>query len=178
MNTLPRMTALAVLTLALLAAPAGPTEAESGHGAGVTVLATGLGSGSGSTIGPDGALYVTQPATGMVSRVDRRTGRVSTFVSGLPAAGVSDVIFRHGTAYVLITLIPDDASDVVGIYRVTGPTSFTLFADLGAFSAANPPTPTTSCRPACRTRSRTSGVASWSPTGITTGSCECRRPAS
>jgi hypothetical protein len=31
-------------------------------------------------------------------------------------------------------------SDVVGIYRVDGPTSFTVIADIGAFSLANPPT--------------------------------------
>jgi len=139
MTKLRRMAALAVLTLILLTVPAAPTDARSGNGAYATRLAAGLGSGSGSTIGPDGALYVTQPSTGTVSRIDRRTGRVSTFVSGLPAAGVMDVIFRHGTAYVLVTVIPDDATDFVGIYRVTGPTSFTRFANLGAFSAANPP---------------------------------------
>ena len=41
----------------------------------------------------------------------------------------------------LVTLVGPDVggSDVVGIYRVDGPTSFTLVADIGAFSIANPP---------------------------------------
>ena len=45
------------------------------------------------------------------------------------------------TAYVLVTLVGEDlgGGDVVGIYRVDGPDSFTVIADLGAFSVANPP---------------------------------------
>ena len=39
---------------------------------------------TGSTIGPDGALYVTDGSAGSVLRVDRRTGRVSTYATGLP----------------------------------------------------------------------------------------------
>jgi hypothetical protein len=35
---------------------------------------------------------------------------------------------------------PDlEGDDIVGIYRVDGPNSFTIIADLGAFSLANPP---------------------------------------
>ena len=40
----------------------------------VTRLVTGLEGGAGSTIGPDGALYVTEGAAGRISRVDPQTG--------------------------------------------------------------------------------------------------------
>jgi streptogramin lyase len=43
------------------------------------LLVGGLGSGSGSTIGPDGDLYVAEPASGTIVRVDPRTGETSTF---------------------------------------------------------------------------------------------------
>jgi hypothetical protein len=45
--------------------------------------------------------------------------------------------------YVLVTLVNDPlfpSSDVDGIYRVDGPDSFTVVADIGAFNLANPPT--------------------------------------
>src|SRR4029453_18801799 len=55
-----------------------------------TLLATGLDSGvesaKGSTIGPDGALYVTEGVAGRISRVDPQTGEVTTFASCLPPA--------------------------------------------------------------------------------------------
>src|SRR5512133_3366575 len=50
----------------------------------VTGLDTGLESAKGSTVGPDGALYVTEGAAGRISRVDPLTGRSTTFASGLP----------------------------------------------------------------------------------------------
>lgn len=110
------------------------------------LLASGLAGGSGSTVGPDGALYVTEGAAGRVSRVDPKTGEITTFASGLPQwviplGGAMDVAFIDGTAYVLVTLVGYDfgGSEVVGIYRVDGPNSFTVVADLGAFSLANPP---------------------------------------
>ncbi|HEV2922207.1 MAG TPA: ScyD/ScyE family protein [Actinomycetota bacterium] len=111
-------------------------------------LVTGLEGGSGSTIGPDGALYVTENAAGRITRVDPRTGATTTFASGLPklipAAGFGgpvDIAFLGRTAYVLVTLVGSDVggSDVVGIYRVDGPDRFTVVADIGAFSIANPP---------------------------------------
>src|SRR5215213_8565275 len=55
---------------------AGPPNAE--------LLASGLEGGLGSTIGPDGALYVVESLAGRVSRVDPKTGAVTTFASGLP----------------------------------------------------------------------------------------------
>jgi hypothetical protein len=53
-----------------------------------------------------------------------------------------DVAFIGQTAYVLVTLVGPDVggSDIVGIYRVDGPNSFTVIADIGAFAVQNPPT--------------------------------------
>ena len=47
-----------------------------------------------------------------------------------------DVAFIGETAYALVTLVGPDVggSDVVGIYRVDGPDSFTVIADIGEFS--------------------------------------------
>ena len=111
-----------------------------------TRLVTGLAGGSGSTVGPDGALYVTEGLAGRVSRVDPRTGAITTYASGLPPAiigigGAADVVFKGGTAYVLVTLVGADVggSDVVGVYRVDDPTHFTVIADIGAFALAHPP---------------------------------------
>ena len=111
-----------------------------------TQLVTGLEGGSGSTVGPDGALYVTESAAGRISRVDPKTGDITTFASGLPQSiiglgGTIDVAFIGRTAYVLVTLVGPDVggSDIVGIYRVDGPDSFTVVADIGAFALSNPP---------------------------------------
>jgi hypothetical protein len=91
-------------------------------------------------------LYVTEGAAGRISRVDPETGDVTTFASGLPTAivgigGAIDVAFIGSTAYALVTLVASDVggSDVVGIYRVDSPNSFTVVADLGEFSVLNPP---------------------------------------
>jgi len=47
-----------------------------------------------------------------------------------------DVAFVDGTAYALVgSFVGGD--DVVGIYRVDGPTSFTVVADLGAWSSTH-----------------------------------------
>ncbi len=117
----------------------------------VTGLDTGLESAKGSTVGPDGALYVTEGAAGRISRVDPLTGEVTTFASGLPTAiisiggaiigGAIDVAFIDNIAYALVTLVSPDVggSHVDGIYRVDGPDSFTVVADIGAFNLANPP---------------------------------------
>lgn len=113
-----------------------------------TLLVAGLASGAGSAIGPGGALYVAENATGRIVRIDPRTGAVTTFASGLPArlpgfgfGGPVDVAFVGSTAYVLVTLVGPDVGggDVVGLYRVDGPNQFTVVADIGTFSADNPP---------------------------------------
>jgi len=115
-------------------------------GPNTTLLVTGMASGSGSTIGPGGDLYVTEGAAGRVLRVDPKTGDVSTFANGLPNSivgigGAMDIAFIDGIAYVLVTLVGPDVggSDVVGVYRVDGPDSFTVVADIGQFSVDNPP---------------------------------------
>jgi sugar lactone lactonase YvrE len=107
---------------------------------------TGLQGASGSTVGPGGALYVTEGAVGKISRVDPKTGEVTTFASGLPPSivgigGVYDVAFLGGTAYAMVTLVGPQfgTNDVVGIYRIDGPTSYTVIADIGQFSIDNPP---------------------------------------
>ena len=116
---------------------------------------TGLQRARGSAVGPDGALYVTESSVGRISRVDPEDGTVTTFASGFPlsplaAGGVVDVAFVKGTAYALVTIVgtnfvggpvPPDDHTAVGIYRVDGPSSFTLVADIGKFSAANLPPP-------------------------------------
>jgi hypothetical protein len=113
-----------------------------------SLLVTGLEGGMGSTLGPDGALYVTEPIAGSIARIDPKTGEVTTFASGLPMqlssvglGGVMDVAFIGHTAYALVTLVGPDVggSDVDGIYRVDGPNSFTVVADIGQWSIDNPP---------------------------------------
>jgi len=92
-----------------------PSRAHEHRGPVVTHLAK-FGSdefNTGSTIGPDGALYVTDGSVGEVLRIDRRNGRVSTYATGLPPkafqggdiGGPVDVAFVGPTAYVLVTLV-------------------------------------------------------------------------
>jgi hypothetical protein len=140
------MVVLMVLSLALPVGKAASDPPPSG-GPNAVLLVTGLEGGSGSTLGPGGALYVTERAAGRISRVDPQTGEITTFASGLPTGsgdfgGAVDVAFIGTTAYALVTLVGPDVggSDVVGIYRMDGPDSFTVVADIGAFSSANPPT--------------------------------------
>jgi hypothetical protein len=116
------------------------------HSGRATLLVSGLEGGSGSTVGPDGALYVTEGVAGRVSRVNPNTGRVTTFANGLPKriidiGGAMDVAFVGHRAYVLVTLVGPDVggSSVVGIYRVDGPNRFTVIADIGTFAVNHPP---------------------------------------
>jgi hypothetical protein len=128
----------------------GTADAEkTPQGPHAALLASGLEGAIGSTIGPDGALYVAQGTLGTISRVDPRTGAITTFASGLPKqlssvglGGAMDVAFIGKTAYVLVTLVSADVGghDVDGIYRVDGPDRFTVVADIGAFNLQNPPT--------------------------------------
>jgi len=110
-------------------------------------LATGLQGTSGSTVGPDGALYVTESWAGRVTRIEPATGAASTFAEGLPPTlpwiglgGALDLAFLDGVAYVLVTMVGPDlgGNDVVGIYRVDDPTTVTPIADIGSFNVANP----------------------------------------
>jgi hypothetical protein len=117
-----------------------------------TLLTSGLKELQGSTIGPDGALYVTAPLAGSIWRVDPKTGTATLFATGLPqripglyyiGSGVVDVTFLDGTAYALVTGVGPDFDpslhDIVGIYRVDGPNSFTVVAEIGDWSTKHPP---------------------------------------
>lgn len=111
----------------------------------------GTGLASGSTIGPDGALYVTDPNAGSVLRVDRRTGATRTYAGGLPAqvlgvGGAMDVEFIGRVAYVLVTMVGGDivgggpiGDAAVGIYRLGRDGRFRVMADIGEWSVEHPP---------------------------------------
>jgi hypothetical protein len=142
---------LAVLAAGVfaLATPA-PALAASDHARTPELLAKGLSNGFGSTIGPDGRLYVTESAVGRISVIDRHTGARSTYASGLPRmnpgigiGGAMDVAFLHGRAYVLVTLVDPlvGGTAVDGIYRMDGPSTWTVVADIGTWSLDHPPVP-------------------------------------
>jgi hypothetical protein len=144
---------------ALAAAVAPPTvSAHDRSGPVVTRLAE-FGSDDfviGSTIGPDGALYVTDGVAGAVLRIDRRSGQVAPYADGLPpkafpgdTGGPIDVAFAGCRAYVLVTLVSGtifgepfgDPEARNGLYRIERDGSNTLVADLGQWSVDNPPEP-------------------------------------
>jgi hypothetical protein len=143
--------ALAALIVPLAASAAHPT-APPGNPELLATLAGGA--ASGSAVGPGGALYVPQPATGEIWRVDPNTGDQTLYASGLPRrfsalpfGGVMDVAFYGSKAYALVSVVgstfPDDLfacnPNLIGIYRINGPSSSTLVADIGSFACANPP---------------------------------------
>ena len=145
------LVALIALGIPLCSAAHAPIPAPVPQPTAGKLLTTGLMGTIGGTIGPDGALYVPQGALGTVSRIDPWTGRRTTFVSGLPPAiagvgigGPMDIAFVGNTAYVLVSLVSSDVGgdQIDGIYRVDGKDTFTVIADLGQFSADNPPPPT------------------------------------
>lgn len=146
--------AAATIATAVIAAPAASADGKPGghrgchHGepGASQVIATGIQGASGSTIGPDGALYVTESDTGSILRVDRHTGKTSVWATGLPIrvapiGGPMDIVFRKGTAYVLVSLVGEffGTDDPSGIYRIGKDGSATVLADLGAWAVANPP---------------------------------------
>ena len=154
-----RRIVLFIAAVGLVATVVAPTaSAQDRKGPVVTQLAS-FGDGTfvtGSTIGPGGALYVTDGSAGSVLRIDRRTGEVTTYATGLPTkafatdiGGPVDVVFVGRTAYVLVTLVSGeifgepfgDANDKNGIYRLEQDGSFTLVADIGSWSVDNPPVP-------------------------------------
>ena len=121
---------------------------------GATWTAPHLGAASGSAVGPGGDLYVAQPAAGQIWRVDPRTGESTLYASGLPQrfadlpfGGVMDVAFMGSKAYALVSVVgssfPANLFEcdpgTVGIYRIDGPSSSTLVADIGTFALENPP---------------------------------------
>ena len=153
-----RRIALFVAVLVLPTVAVAPTtNAHDRRGPVVTPLAE-FGSDefvTGSTIGPGGALYVTDGIAGAVLRIDRRTGRVTPYAGGLPRkafpggdiGGPVDVAFAGHTAYVLVTLVSGKLGDEPfgdpdaknGLYRIERDGTNTLVADLGQWSIDNPP---------------------------------------
>jgi hypothetical protein len=126
---------LASLLLALLAPLAAQAQ-----------LVSGLQGASGSTIGPDGAIYVTEGAAGRLTRVDPWNGDTTIYATGLPPSligigGAVDVAFVDEVAYVLVTLADFDVggADPSGIYRMDSPDSFSLVADISGYALSNPP---------------------------------------
>jgi hypothetical protein len=112
-------------------------------------LAEGLAGTQGSTIGPDGALYVTEGGSGSITRVDPWSGETTDFATGLPLngqlvpglGGPVDVAFIDGTAYALVSLAGGclGLPDADGIYRHEGGDDWSVLADLGAWSRDHPP---------------------------------------
>ena len=157
-----RRIGLFIATAGMAAAAVAPTvSADDQRGPVVTHLAE-FGSDdfvTGSTIGPDGALYVTDGSVGEVLRIDRRSGRVSTYATGLPPkafqgqdiGGPVDVAFMDRKAYVLVTLVsglifgdPFDNGNPNaknGLYRIERDGTPKLIADIGKWSADHPPQP-------------------------------------
>ena len=89
---------LVAIAFAPLSMDAMPGESGRARSPTAELFVFGLQGASGSTIGPDGALYVTEGAVGRISRVDLSTGAVTTFASGLPESiigigGAIDVAF-------------------------------------------------------------------------------------
>jgi hypothetical protein len=116
-----------------------------------TLLVEGLVGSLGSTIGPAGDLFIPDPAAGTILRINPKTGDYTTFASGLPQeipgvglGGITDLAFIGRTAYALVTAVDDPnffpTGQVNGIYRIDGPNSYTIIADIGAYNIANPPT--------------------------------------
>ena len=155
-----RRIALFMAAIALVVGAVPPTASAHDHKGPVVTRLAGFGDGSfitGSTIGPDGALYVTDGSSGSVLRIDRRSGRVTTYATGLPTKAFSndiggpvDVVFVGRTAYVLVTLVSGeitgggpfgDPNDKNGLYRIERDGSFTVVADIGSWSVENPPEP-------------------------------------
>ncbi len=139
---------LLVLAAVLLGTVA-PVEASASHDSGgldSARLVAGLEGGAGSAVGPDGALYVTETIAGRISRVDPRSGLVSTVTDALPPrvipiGGAMDVGFLGRRAYAIVTLVGTDVGGTaaVGLYRIDGPHSVTLVADIGEWARDNPP---------------------------------------
>ncbi len=109
------------------------------------LLVEGLEGRPGTAVGPEGALYVTDGVAGSILRVDLDTGEQTTVASDLPEpavpiGGVVDVAFADGTPYALVSMAAgEDGAMTAGIYRIDGADSVVLVADVGRFSAENPP---------------------------------------
>src|SRR5262245_9430517 len=145
---------LAILAAMVVPFAASAKAPKAGPGTPELLATLAGGAASGSAIGPGGALYVPQPAAGEIWRVDPKTGAKTLYASGLPRrfaplpfGGVMDVAFYGSTAYALVRVVgasfPTDLfachPGLIGIYRITGPTSSALVADIGSFACDNAP---------------------------------------
>jgi hypothetical protein len=141
---------LAVAAAVLAAIWIGTAAGSAGAASAAHLVYAGLAAGSGSAVGPDGALYVNDPVNGAIVRVDPSTGSASTYADCLPRrlvpafgfSGGMDVAFIGNTAYALVTVVSDPllggtAPD--GIYRIDGPSSCSLVANIGGWSATHQP---------------------------------------
>jgi hypothetical protein len=134
------------VALALFSGPAVARMPSGPDSQATRVVASGLGGTLGSTVGPDGWIYVTDGPAGTVTKVNPHTGTTRLVTSGLPmrvapVGGAMDVAFLGHTAYILVTLVSPDVggTSIDGIYRIDGPHTQTVVADIGAFALANPP---------------------------------------
>jgi len=107
-----------------------------------------LDGGSGSTIGPDGQLYVTEPISGQVTRINRTTGATQVVADCMPdrelqgIGGAMDVAFLGGRMYVLTALVSPDVggTGTTGLYRVDGRHDCHVVANIGQWNIDHPPT--------------------------------------
>lgn len=143
-----RRVALAVVLGTAAIAPSQVASGQTKGGPQVRVLNTAAldGLGSGSTIGPDGALYVSNGTDGTVLRINPNNGAAQVVGTGLPPqiiglGGAMDVAFLRGQLYALVSLAGDDVggSMEMGIYKRGSGGTFTLFADIGEFASTTPP---------------------------------------
>jgi hypothetical protein len=142
-------TALLFGAALLLGAPAvANASPSSAHPGGAELLVSGLDGAFGSTVGPDGALYVTEGVAGRIARVDANTGETTTFADCLPPrilpiGGATDIAFVGSTAYALVTLVdpgpPVNGTSISGIYRIDDVHTCTVVADIGTWSIQHPP---------------------------------------
>ena len=113
MSTRRRLLVAGVALVAMIVPLAANAKPPAGAAGNPELLATlAGGAGSGSAIGPGGALYVPQPATGEIWRVDPKSGTKTLYASGLPKrfaplpfGGVMDVAFYGSTAYALVSVV-------------------------------------------------------------------------
>ncbi len=138
--------ALATLLVPVVVAPSATAVTSTHDSPSTELLVSGLQGTTGGTIGPDGALYVTEATVGEVTRIDPETGETSTYASGLPPAvlghgGAIDVAFIGHTAYALVAVVgPDVGGDQInGINRIDDEDSYTIIADIGEWSRTHPP---------------------------------------
>ena len=134
---------LLVLFAALIAVSVPSAAIAAPHSGNATAsrLVTGLQGGLGSTIGPDGALYVTETAAGRITRVDPQTGATTTYADGLPKSiigvgGAMDIAFLGNTAYVLVTLVGPDVGRLESVPRRRAMTNRAQTADYFAAMTA------------------------------------------